>query len=230
MLTLTLFSAGAGAEEAAGAGLSDDAVPANTVRVGMYFVRYSASAPDLSGPYTPPGINFRVESVNTPYFAYQRRLSSNWQLELAAGVPPKTSTAGVGPAYLGSVPFNGQVVSTARWFSPSLLLEYRFLEEQAKFRPYVGAGLNYTHFYERDSTAAGNAVNGGPTAIYLSDSLRPAATAGLSYRFTKNIDVIASYSIAQVNSTYNSNTSGISRTTDVHFNPRTAVIAVGYSF
>jgi len=208
----------------------DEPVPANTLRVGMYFVKYSASAPDLSGPFTPPGLNLRVANVNTLYLAYLRRLASHWTLELAAGIPPETHTYAVGPAKVGSVPFNGQEVATAKWFSPTVLIEYMFLDEQNSFRPYLGVGINYTHFYERNATAAGNAITGGPTTTYLTDSVGPALTAGLSYKFTKHCNAIASYNIAQVNSNFDSNTSGISRTTSVHFNPRLAVVAVGYSF
>jgi outer membrane protein len=224
LLAAALFSAAALAEE------TNDAVPANTLRLGMYFVKYSASARELVGPYTPPGLGFRVENVNTPYFAYLRRVSPHWTVELAAGVPPKTHSYAVGPATVGSVPFNGQEIATTKWFSPSLLLEYLFCDESSRFRPYVGLGVNYTHFYERDTTPAGNAITGGPTATYLSDSIGPAATAGLSYKFTRNINAIASYSVAQVNSDFDSVTGGISRTTTVHFNPRTAVLAIGYSF
>ncbi len=202
----------------------------NTVRVGMYLVHYSASAPDLSGPFTPPGINLSVEHVNTPYFAYLRDINTHWTVELAAGVPPTTHTIGVGPAYLGSVPFNGQEVATAKWFSPSVLFEYNFLDPHSAFRPYAGLGVNYTHFYERNSTAAGNAVNGGPTSTDLSDSLGPAGTVGISYKFTEHINAIASFSIAQVKSDYRSDTSGIIRTTTVNFHPSTWVFAVGYSF
>lgn len=208
----------------------DEPVPANTLRAGMYFVKYSASASDLSGPFTPPGLNLRVANVNTPYFAYLRRVTSHLTLELAAGVPPETHTYAVGPASVGSVPFNGQEVATAKWFSPTVLAEYLFFDERASFRPYVGLGINYTHFYERNATASGNAITGGPTVTYLTDSVGPAGTVGMSYKFTRNINAIASYNFAQVNSNFDANTSGISRTTMVHFNPRAAVVAVGYSF
>lgn len=203
---------------------------ANTLRAGYYFVHYSATAANLSGPFTPPGINFSVNHVDTPYFAYLRRITDHLQLELAAGVPPTTHTIGKGPAFLGSVPFNGQEVATAKWFSPTVLLDYSFFDEQARLRPYLGAGFNYTHFYQRNSTAAGNAANGGPTTTDLSDSFGPAGTAGLSYRFTKRITAIASFSIATVKSDYDSNTSGIDRRTTVDFHPTTWVVAVGYSF
>jgi outer membrane protein len=202
----------------------------NTVRLGYYFIHYSASADDLSGPFTPSGINLRVARVNTPFFAYLRRLSPHFDLEIAAGVPPTTRTYGVGPNALGSVPFNGLEVDTARWFSPTVLLDYKFFDESASLRPFVGAGFNYTHFYERDSTAAGNAANGGPTQTFLSDSFGPAGTAGLAYRITDRISATASFSLATVKSNYDSVTSGISRTTSVNFHPTTWILAVGYSF
>lgn len=202
----------------------------NTVRLGMYFVHYSATANDLSGPYTPAGINLSVQHVNTPYFSYLRDFTGHWQMELAAGIPPKTHTVGQGPTYLGSVPFNGEVVATARWFSPSILGIYKFLEPTDRFRPFLGAGINYTHFYDRDSTAAGDAANGGPTSTSLSDSWGPAATAGLYYRFTTHFSGIISFSEAVVKSNYSSDTAGIIRRTTVDFHPSTWVAALGYSF
>jgi outer membrane protein len=226
LAALALVSAAVAATPA----LAVEAAGDNTVRVGMYFVHYSASANDLAGPYTPPGINLRVESVNTPYAAYLRHLTGDWDMELAAGVPPTTHTFGVGPAKLGSVPFNGQEVATARWFSPTLFLVRNFRAPTEALRPYVGLGFNYTHFYERNATAAGDAVNGGPTSTGLTDSFGPAATAGLSYRFTPRISVNGSYSVARIRSQYSSNTAGIVRSTLVDFHPSSWVLAVGYSF
>jgi len=204
--------------------------PLNEVRLGAYFISYASTASDLSGPFTPPGINLRVGDVTTPYLAYLRSVAPHWTLELAAGVPPTTHTYGKGPATVGSVPFDGQEVATAKWFSPSLLLEYKFLDPSRAFQPFVGAGINYTRFYDLNSTPAGDAANGGPTRITLSSSIGPAATVGASYRITREISVMASYSVAGINSDYRSDTAGVVRTTTVHFNPRTWVAAVGYSF
>jgi outer membrane protein len=197
----------------------DAATPVNEVRLGAYFVHYATTAQDLSGPFTPAGINIRVGNLSTPYLAYLRSFGA-----------PKTHTYGSGPATVGSVPFNGQEVATANWFSPSLLLDYKFLEPSAALRPFVGAGINYTRFYKLDSTPAGDAANGGPTQVSLSSSWGPAATIGASYRITREIDVVASYSAARVDSHYASDTSGDVRTTTIHFNPRTWVVALGYSF
>ncbi len=224
-LLLALSATVAVADEPAAA----DSHP-NGIRVGMYFLSYSASASDLQGPFTPAGINLDVKNVNTPYAAYTRELSPHWVMELAAGVPPTTHTLGKGPATLGSVPFNGQEVATAKWFSPTLLFNYVFLDPKTRLRPYLGFGVNFTRFYERNSTAAGNAANGGPTSVTLSDSIGPAGTVGATYRITDRIAAFASYSMAQINSNYSSNTSGIIRKTTVNFNPKTAVVSLGYSF
>src|SRR5262249_31412243 len=139
------------AASATTAARAEDAVLANSVRIGAYCLAYDTTADDITGPYVPPGVNVKVKDVLTPYFAYVRRLSNHFSVELAAGLPPLTKTEGKGPAKLGSVPYNGQVISTARWLAPTLLLVYNFRDESAKLRPYIGAGINYTRFYSRQS-------------------------------------------------------------------------------
>ena len=207
-----------------------DELLANEVRAGAYFVHNATKAHDLSGPFTPDGINIRVANTTTAYFAYIRHLDDNWGLELAGGVPPKVKTYGKGPATVGSVPFDGQEVATAKWFSPSVLIDYRFMPPSSPFHPYVGIGFNYTRFYDLKSTPAGDAANGGPTRVRLSSSFGPAATVGASYNFTREWSVLAAYSLARVNSNYRSDTSGVIRTTSVKFNPRALVVAAAYSF
>src|SRR5581483_1348509 len=154
---------------AAAAARADD-VASNSLRVGAYYVTYHVDAEDITGPFVPPGVNIDLKSVVTPYFAYVRRVTERFSLELAFGVPPLTKTVGKGPAELGSVPYNGQVISTARWFAPTLLLNYYILDESYRLRPYVGVGVNYTRFYDRESTPAGDAASGGPTSIKLPSS------------------------------------------------------------
>jgi outer membrane protein len=207
-----------------------DSVPDNTVRIGLYYVQYHSHADDISGPYVPTGLNFKVEDVETLYLAYVRRLSVHFDLELAAGYPPLTKTDGHGPAKLGSVPYDGQVISTARWFAPTLLLNYKFFDDSHAWRPYIGVGVNYANFYDRRSTAAGNAASGGPTSISLPSSVGPAATVGMSYHLRDRWSLYASYSASVVKSKLTADTAGVIRTSQISFGPRAAVLAVGYSF
>jgi outer membrane protein len=210
--------------EAAAAG------PDNTVAVGLYAVFYHTSATDVQGPFVPPGVTADVSNVQTVYLAYFRRLSAHLDLELAGGIPPKTNTVGKGPATLGSVPWNGETVGTVKWLSPSLLMRYKFFDESAALRPYVGAGINFTNFYDRQINAAGDAALGGPTSISLKNSIGPAATVGLYYRVWNNWSLIASFAAAQIETKLVARTAGVARTSTVNFNPEVIVFAVGYSF
>ncbi|HEV2441024.1 MAG TPA: OmpW family outer membrane protein [Steroidobacteraceae bacterium] len=226
--TVTLALGVAAALAASGA-YADNAGP-NDVRVGMYFVYFDSHATDISGPYAPSGLNLKVNNLETLYLAYVRSFSNHFKVELAFGWPPLTKTVGSGPATLGSVPYNGQTIATARWLSPTLLAEYEFGDANSRLRPYVGAGVNYTKFLSRQSTAAGDAASGGPTSISLPSSLGPAVTAGLSYEITDRWHVYASYSVARVNSHLTADTAGILRTSQIEFWPMTLVVSAGYSF
>jgi outer membrane protein len=175
-------------------------------------------------------LNLKVNNLETLYLAYVRSVSDHIKIEFAFGYPPLTRTVGSGPAYLGSVPYNGQSIATARWFSPSLLAEYEFGDANSRLRPYVGAGLHYTKFLARQSTAAGDAASGGPTSISLPASLGPAATVGLSYEITDRWHVYASYSAAIVDTKLTADTAGILRTSQIQFFPMTLVVSAGYSF
>jgi outer membrane protein len=207
-----------------------DDVQSNTVRVGIYRIFYHVTAADLQGPFVPTGVNLDVKDTQTAYFAYIRRLNSFLDLEVAFGVPPNTKTIGRGPATLGSVPYNGQTIATSKWLAPSALLEYKFFDESAAFRPYVGVGVNYTSFYDRQVTTAGQMGTGGPTRLSLTSSVGPVGTVGLKYQPGTRWSVIASYSISRVNSDLKTETAGEIRTSRIKFGPQALVIAAGYSF
>jgi outer membrane protein len=202
----------------------------NTFALGLYHVDFHVHADDISGPFTPPGLNVRNPSVNTLYIAYMRRLSPHFDTELTLGVPPVTRSVAKGPALVGSVPFNGQTIATTRWLAPTLLLKYYLFSPDAMFRPYLGVGVNYTKFTSRQVTAAGDAISGGPTSLSLPVSVGPALNAGVAYHPFDRVTVIASYSGSWVNSRLTTDTAGVLRTSHVEFNPRAFVLAVGYQF
>jgi outer membrane protein len=202
----------------------------NDVRLGSYSVFYHTSADDLSGPYVPSGVNLNAENVETLYFGYVVHLPENFAVELAMGWPPLAKIKGQGPATLGSVPYNGQVISSARWIAPTLLFEYNFLPAASTWRPYLGVGVNYTTFYDRDSTAAGNAASGGPTKLSLTSSVGPVVTGGVTYRISDRWAAHASYSWSQVKTDLTADTDGVIRTTRISFGPQALIVSVGYSF
>jgi outer membrane protein len=202
----------------------------NMVALGLYQVSFHVHADDISGPFTPPGLNVRNPSIDTLYIGYMRRLSPHFDVELAIGVPPLTRSVAKGPAMVGSVPFNGQTIATVRWFAPSVLLKYYLFSPDAMFRPYLGVGVNYTKFESRQVTAAGDAISGGPTSLSLPVSVGPVGTVGLSYHPFDRVVVNLSGSASWVNTRLTTDTAGVLRSSHVEFNPRAVVLAVGYQF
>lgn len=205
----------------------------NTFRFGEYFIHYQANVADVTGTgvgAVPPGTQASVDAVNTLYLAYIRRLTSHFDLEMAMGIPPGTTLVGKGPTKLGSVPYAGQNIASSKWLSPTVLLNYNFFAETATWRPYVGIGINYTHFYDNTASAAGNAAFGGPTTATLADSWGWAGTVGLKYRYDAAWSLYASYSVSQVRSNMTANTAGALRTTSIDFHPSALVLSAGYSF
>jgi len=209
--------------------LADDA-PNNSLRLGSYSVFYHTSADNIAGPYVPPGVNLESENLTTLYVGYIRHVWSRFDAELALGYPPLAKIKGVGPTTVGSVPYNNVEVSSARWIAPTLFIEYRLLSENYAWQPFIGVGVNYTTFYDRTTTAAGNAAFGGPTRLSLSASVGPAATVGVGYHVSGPWHVYASYSIAQVKSDLTANTAGVERTTHISFGPQVLILSLGYSF
>jgi outer membrane protein len=209
---------------------AEDVKPNNEIGLGEYWVFYSVTATDISGPFTPPGLNLDTKNTTTPYIAYIRRIHGNFWVELTAGIPPLTKSVGKGPEELGSVPYNGQVITTARWLAPSLLLKYEFLDESFIVRPYVEAGVNYVVFYDRNSTPAGNAGAGGPTRIELPSSVGPAGTIGMALHLSRNWGATASWSVSRVRTHLTAITGDVQRTSTISFNPQALVLAVTYAF
>jgi outer membrane protein len=224
-LSLALAAGVARADDNSGAGDHP-----NLVALGLYQVSFHVHADDITGTFTPPGLNVRNPSINTLYVAYMRRLSPHFDTELTLGVPPMTRSVAKGPATVGSVPYNGQTIATVRWLAPSLLLKYYLFSPDAMFRPYVGVGVNYTRFYSRQVTAAGEAISGGPTSLSLPASVGPVGTVGVSWHALDRVVVNLSGSASWVNSRLTTDTAGLLRTSHVEFNPRAIVLAVGYRF
>ena len=95
-------------------------------------------------------------------------IQDNWAVELILGVTPHDVSAvgtSVGDVDLGDVTL----------LPPTLTLQYHF-NPAGKVRPYLGAGVNYTTFFNED-LPNGSALS----TIDYDDSFGLAAQAGLDY-------------------------------------------------
>jgi outer membrane protein len=114
----------------------------------------------------------------------------------------------------------GQRAGTIKALPPSLLLQYHFTDFGA-FKPYVGAGVNYTIFSKR-----GNILN--HQASVSKDSVGLVGQIGFDYAFSKNwsFNVDAKY----VRMDTDVKVKGIGKVGSIDLDPWLFGIGIGYRF
>ena len=126
--------------------------------------------------------------------------------------------------------YDGVAVARVRQTAPTLFLNYKFFDQSASLRPYVGVGLNYTKF-KVTSTAAGNDLYGdGPVRISSSDSFGLAFQVGASYKLDKNWSINAGWMTAAVRNDVVIRTNHTEERLFYRFHPSVFSATVGYSF
>ncbi len=102
------------------------------------------------------------------------KVDSNTQLGLTFGY---MFTDNISLEILAATPFSHDIstdllglgdIADTKHLPPTVMLQYYFGDSQSKFRPYVGAGLNYTMFF--DEGFNGKAKDVGLTDLKLDDS------------------------------------------------------------
>lgn len=111
---------------------------------GDWLVRLRAInvVPNEEATITPIGGDVDIDTSVVPELDITYFVQDNWALELILGVTPHDVMAvntAAGDIDLGDVTL----------LPPTLTLQYHFNPE-GQYRPYVGAGVNYTHFFNED--------------------------------------------------------------------------------
>lgn len=200
----------------------------NTVRIGAVHININSESPDLTsnGPafLTPQPAGITVGNANTVYFGYTRRLTEHFSLDVALGIPPKHEVMGRGTL----APYG--VTATVKQRAPTVFINYNFGSAEDKFRPFVGIGMNYTQFFDANSTPVGDIATGGPTKIDLKESFGVAGQLGVTYKLDDRWSVCASFAGAKVKTDMTATTGSIQRMTTINFRPTVYSMSVGYSF
>ena len=187
-------------------------------------VRGIMVAPNEDSTGITPAFPAETVSVNNavaPEVDITHMLTNNFGVELIAATT-KHSISGT----TGATGTIGKLAST--WvLPPTLTLQYHFAPE-AKARPYVGAGVNWTLFYkEKASNGLEAAV--GQTNVNLSSSFGWAAQAGididLNEKMFLNLDV--KYIDLDTNARLHTTAAGIQRV-GVDINPFVFGVGVGF--
>ena len=144
----------------------------------------------------------------------------------------------IGLELLAATPFEhtissgelGVKVGTTKQLPPTLNLQYYFLGVDSSFRPYLGAGINYTDFWDEDAAGEFEAI-AGKSDIQLEDSWGLSLQVGLDYHINDNWLVNAAVWNLDIQTTATIDTENLGRVrTDVDIDPWVYMVAVGYKF
>lgn len=134
----------------------------------------------------------------------------------------------VGVELLAATPFTHEVstsglgeVAEVSHLPPTLMAQYYFGDASSDIRPYVGAGVNYTFFFDEKGKGA---LAG--TDVKVDDSFGLAAQAGLDVSFAENWFANASVWYIDIDTDVHTTVGTISTSID----PVVVMAGVGYRF
>lgn len=150
--------------------------------------------------------------------------TDNWSIDVPVALPFKHRIIGA-----GSMAGAGDL-GTVQALPATMFVQYRFLDANAKFRPYVGLGATYAYFFNEEGSGRLTATTnpGGPPTKLTVDSkfiLTPQIGATLAIGDKWFVDVF--YSKSKLSTTTHMSTG---QHMDVDLDPAAYGIAVGYKF
>ncbi|WP_296942324.1 OmpW family protein [uncultured Massilia sp.] len=194
-----------------------------TVAVGATQIRPDVTSGAISAPALPNSFG-DVEKDTQPMATITYSLTDNISVETAIGTPYKHKIYGAGAIAAG-----GQL-GTVEALPAIALLQYRFFDPNARFRPYVGLGVTYAIFQKETGSFKMTALTnpGGPaTTFSIDNKWTVSGQLGASFAVTEKWSLNAAYIKTKLR-------------TDVHFStgqnqhmkldPDSYILTVGYRF
>jgi outer membrane protein len=189
---------------------TSEAASIGGIHAGDVLVRLRAISilPQVSTNSTLSALNVDVNNATVPELDFTYMIRDNIGVELILGTSRHQLTSNLGG--LGGV----------NVLPPTLLLQYHF-NHQGTVRPYVGAGLNYTLFYNNGLSAGGQPVS------ISNHSFGPALQAGVDVQVAKNLFVNADIKKIWM---HTDATLGSTSLGTLHIDPLVVGIGVGMKF
>jgi outer membrane protein len=171
------------------------------------------------------GVNVAVDNntqlgLNIAYF-----LTNNLNVELLAATPfVHDVNFGVSDP-LGT----GDQLGEVTHLPPTITVNYYFNDASSKFQPYVGAGLNYTIFFDEEFTSANDAA--GLTDLSLDNSFGLAAQVGADYMLNDKWFINGSIRWIDIDTEASFNLNGAEGSVDsIEIDPWVYSATLGYRF
>lgn len=161
--------------------------------------------------------------------------NNNTQLGLTFGY---MITDNIGVELLAATPFEHKVtlsgvgeIASVKHLPPTLMAQYYFGNAEDKLRPYLGAGLNFTTFFDEKFNNHAAVEANGLNSLDLKNSWGFAAQAGLDYNLDKNWMLNASVWWMNIETDVKfKDRDGTNYKVDTRLDPFVFMFGVGYRF
>ena len=201
------------------------AAPAFAYEEGDWVVRFGATSvnPDdsssnvvVGGADLGIGVNVNSNTqlgLNLAYF-----FTPQWNVEVLAATP---FSHDIGLNTVGAL-------AETKHLPPSVTANYYFAAQDSAFQPYVGAGLNYTIFFDEEFTAANE--NAGFGDLDLDASFGVTVQAGFDYMLEGNWHINGSVRWIDIDTDATFDLGGAAGSVDVEIDPWVYTLSLGYKF
>ncbi len=194
----------------------------NILRLGAAMVAptENSDALELNG-VALPGVEANVDNNTQLGITYTYMLADNLGIGVLAATPFEHDL---------SVNDLGLEAGSIEHLPPSITLQYFFCDNDSAFQPYVGAGVNYTTFFDEDIDDELEAVFGSGD-LELDDSVGLALEAGFDYALGDHWLLSAQVWYLDIGTTAEFDfDSGAQIEVDVEIDPWVYMVSVGYKF
>jgi outer membrane protein len=186
-------------------------------RVGAASVQPDAS----SGTVLGGGVD--VENATNLGFSGTWFINKHWGVEVLAALPFEHDIVGSGA-------LKGVDIGSTKHLPPTISVQYYPLESDS-FQPYVGLGLNYTSFFDTETTKTLDTALNGKTGLSLDYSTGIAYQLGADFKVSDNIYINAAVWKIDIDTTANIDVNGShAASVDVSIDPAVFMLGVGFKY
>lgn len=188
------------------------------VRGGLTNVSPDDSSGNVFVDGSDLGVGVNVDSntqigLNLAYF-----ITNNVAIEVLAATP---FSHDIGLNTVGAL-------GSTKHLPPTVSANYHFAEPSSAFQLYVGAGINYTVFFDEEFTAAN--TDAGFSDLNLDDSFGLSLQIGFDYMLTDNWFINGSARWIDIDTDASFDLNGDAGSVSVEIDPMVYTLSLGYRF
>ena len=187
-----------------------------------------SSTLDLAGVGGLPGTGVKVDDNTQLLLNITWMANAHVGVELLAATPFEhtVDTSGLPGLGLG---LSDVEVGSVKHLPPTLTVLWYPMDSGSTFQPFIGAGINYTVFFQEDTSGAAKAALGARN-LELDDSWGLAARAGFDYMLNDCWSIHAGVYYLGIDTKANLDTALGKVGVDVDINPWVYTVGLGYRF